>query len=150
MAGYTFTDDVRRALEAAREEAAARRDLGVAPEHLLLGIMRQRDGDWGAVFKVLAVDPDALSQHMASTMTTPTVGQDTRRDFPYTSAAMRVLEFAMVESRNLGYAWIGAEHVLLGLVREESSPAAKILAAHQVTFQRLRDALARWTPPSGS
>jgi len=117
---------------------------------LLLGIMRQRDGDWGAVFKVLAVDPDALSQHMASTMTTPTDGQDTRRDFPYTSAAMRVLEFAMVESRNLGYAWIGAEHVLLGLVREGSSPAAKILAAHQVTFQGLRDALARWTPPSGS
>jgi len=150
MAGYTFTDDVRRALESAREEAAARRDLEVAPEHLLLGIMRQREGDWGAVFKVLAVDPEALSQHMASTMTTPTVGEETRRDFPYTSAAMRVLEFAMVESRNLGYAWIGAEHVLLGLILEESSPAAKILAAHQVTFQRLRDALARWTPPSGS
>jgi len=150
MAGYTFTDDVRRALESARQEAAARRDLEVAPEHLLLGIMRQRDGDWGAVFKVLAVDPDALSRHMASTMTTPTVGQDTPRDFPYTPAAMRVLEFAMVESRSLGYTWIGAEHVLLGLVREESSPAAKILAAHQVTFQRLRDALVRWTPPSGS
>src|SRR5947199_1484181 len=100
MAGYTFTDDVRRALESAREEAAARRDLEVAPEHLLLGIMRQREGDWRAVFKVLAVDPDALSQHMASTMTTRTVGQDTRRDFRYTSAAMPAREFAMAESRS--------------------------------------------------
>ena len=148
MPGYTFTDDVKRALEGAREEAATRRHAEVAPEHLFLGLVRQRAAPWGAVFKQLAVAPDALSRQVAAAITSPVMSGAVGPDFPYTPASMRVLELAMMEARDLGYAWIGAEHMLLGIVREGTSPGAQVLARNSVTHSRLRDAVARWTPPS--
>jgi ATP-dependent Clp protease ATP-binding subunit ClpA len=148
MPGYTFTDDARRALQTAREEAAARSQAYVAPEHLLLALTSQRDAAWSTVFKELAVDQGALAQQMTSAMATPSASADVGPDFPYTPAAMRVLE-ATKEARDLGYAYVGAEHVLLALVREGSSSAARVLASNRITQDRLRDALARWTPPSG-
>ncbi len=61
MPGYTFTDDVRRALQTAREEAAARRQACVAPEHILLAFTSQGAAAWSTVFKQLAVDRGALA-----------------------------------------------------------------------------------------
>jgi ATP-dependent Clp protease ATP-binding subunit ClpA len=148
MPGYTFTDDVRRALQTAREEVAARHQAYVAPEHLLLALTSQRDATWSTVFKQLAVDQGALAQQMTSAMATPSTPGDVGPDFPYTPAAMRVLELATEEARDLGYAYVGAEHILLALVREGSSSAARVLASNRITQDRLRDALARWTPPS--
>jgi ATP-dependent Clp protease ATP-binding subunit ClpC len=149
MPGYTFTNDVRRALQTAREEAAARGQAYVAPEHLLLALTSQRDAAWSTVFKELAVDQGALAQQMTSAMATPSASGDVGPDFPYTPAAMRVLELATKEAEDLGYAYVGAEHVLLALVREGSSSAATVLASNRITPDRLRDAMARWTPPSG-
>ena len=148
MPGYSFTDDVQRALQAAREEAATRRHAEVAPEHLFLGLVRQHAAPWGAVFKQLAVDPGALSRQVAAVITSPVMSGAVGPDFPYTPASMRVLELATIDAGDLGYAWIGAEHLLLAIVREGTSPAAQVLAHNGVTLGRLRAALARWTPPS--
>ncbi len=86
---------------------------------------------------------------MTSAMAPLSTLGDVGPDFPYTPAAMRVLELATKEAQDLGYAYVGAEHILLALVREGSSSASKILASNRIAHDRLRDALARWTPPSG-
>jgi ATP-dependent Clp protease ATP-binding subunit ClpA len=101
MTGYSFTDDVRHALERAREEAAALQHAQVVPEHLLLGLTRRPGDMFAAVLKDLRADPHDLSRRMAAAATSPVVSDPPGPDFPYTMPAKRVLELAMVEAREL-------------------------------------------------
>jgi len=146
MPGYNFTNEVRRALQRAREEAAALRHGQVAPEHLLLGLVRHPGTICSAVFKDLDVDPDALFRQMASATISPVVGEAAGPDLPYTDSAKKVLELAMVEARDLNHDYVGTEHVLLGLLREEPSSAAAVLARAGLYVPNTRDAVKRLAP----
>ena len=147
MPGYNFSDDVRRALQRAREEAAALRHGWVAPEHLLLGLTRKPGDMCAAVLKDLKVDPETLSQSMRAATTTPVESDAAGPDFPYTDAAKKVLELAMIEARDLRYGYVGTEHLLLGLLREGSSSAATVLAGAGLTLPGTRSAVTRLIPP---
>jgi ATP-dependent Clp protease ATP-binding subunit ClpC len=149
MTGYNFTDGVQRALQSAREEAAARQERNVTPEHLLLGVLRHRGPDCETALTHLKVDPEIVSKELASAMSAASQERTVEGDFPYTAASMRVLKTAMKEAGDLGYAWIGTEHILLALAHEGSPPIGKLFASHRLTVDRLRDVLARWTPPRG-
>ena len=48
-------------------------------------------------------------------------------DLPYTSRAKRILELAMMEARKLNHAYVGTEHLLLGVLHEGASAAAEVL-----------------------
>src|SRR5712692_11606764 len=148
MPGYNFTNEVRRALQRAREEAAAFRHGQVAPEHLLLGLVRHPGTICSAVFKDLDVDPDALFRQMASATISPVVGEAAGPDLPYTDSAKKVLELAMIEASELKYGYVGTEHLLLGLLREGSSSAAVVLAGAGLTLQGTRSTLTRLVPSS--
>ncbi len=60
------------------------------------------------------------------------------QDFPYTSRAKKVLELAMSEARELNHLYVGTEHLLLGLLREEKGVAAQVLTEAGVTLERAR------------
>jgi ATP-dependent Clp protease ATP-binding subunit ClpC len=146
--GYNFSDDVRRVLQRAREQAAALHHGHVAPEHLLLGLTRGPGDACGAVLTELHVNPDALFQRMVAATTTPVESDAAGPDLPYTDSAKKVLELAMIEAHDLKYGYVGGEHLLLGLLREGSSSAAVILAGAGLTLQGTRSALTRLVPPS--
>src|SRR5206468_11817599 len=59
-------------------------------------------------------------------------------NLPYTSRAKKVLEFAMSEARELNHAYVGTEHLLLGVLREEKGIGAQVLTAAGVTLQQAR------------
>src|SRR2546426_11218507 len=59
-------------------------------------------------------------------------------DLPYTSRAKKVLELAMSEARELNHSYVGTEHLLLGLLREETGVAAQVLTDAGVTLERAR------------
>src|SRR5438128_5503157 len=74
-----------------------------------------------------------------------------RPDLPYTSRAKKVLEFAMSEARELNHDYVGSEHLLLGLLREEKGIAAQVLHEAGVTLERARAEILRLLgsePPS--
>ncbi len=148
MPGYNFSDDVRRTLQRAREQAAALHHGRVAPEHLLLGLTRGPGDACGAVLNELHVDPDALFQRMVAGTTTPVESKGAGPDLPYTDSAKKVLELAMMEARDLKYAYVGTEHLLLGLLREGSSSAAVVLTGAGLTLQATRSTLTRMVAPS--
>ena len=143
MNGYNFTQQVRNALGMAREEAVGRHHDYVGTEHILLGLIRHDDGAAAAVLQELAVGTEEIRQEIQKIVKEGTPARTTGPDLPYTSRAKKVLELAMSEAREMNHDYVGAEHLLLGLVHEEQGIAAQALRAKGVTLDRARDATRR-------
>jgi ATP-dependent Clp protease ATP-binding subunit ClpA len=136
--GYNFSQRVRVSLAAAREIAVKSRHDYVEPGHLLLGLLRDPDNVAAAVLANLGVDFTALARAVVGRME-PGGAEGTSGDaLPYTSRAKRTLELAMSEARELQHGYIGTQHLLLGLLREEKGTAAAALSERGVTLDRLR------------
>src|SRR5687767_15304986 len=127
MNGYNFTERVRKVLAMAREEAARLHHEYVGTEHILLGLIREGEGVAAAVLQNLSVDLDEIQQKIEDTVKKGKASQTTGPDLPYTSRAKKVLELAMSEARELSHSYVGTEHLLLGLLREEKGIAAQVL-----------------------
>ncbi len=142
MNGYNFTERVRDALAAAREEAARLHHEYVGTEHILIGLLRDDGGIAAAVVKNLGVDAEDLIRKTESVVKR---GRDATMgpDLPYTSRAKKVLELAMDQALELGHAYVGTEHILLGLLREERGIAAQTLVDSGVTLAKAREELTR-------
>ena len=142
MNGYNFTDRVRKVLQIAREEAARLCHEFVGTEHILLGIIRDGQGVAGAALKNLGVDSATLIRSVESTVKEGKYDGATL-DRPYTSRAKKVLEFSMVEARELNHSYVGTEHLLLGVLREEKGLGAQALARAGITVERARAEIVR-------
>ncbi|MDA1081358.1 MAG: ATP-dependent Clp protease ATP-binding subunit [Gemmatimonadetes bacterium] len=138
MNGYNFTERVRKVLAMAREEAARLHHEYVGTEHILLGLIREGEGVAAAVLQNLSVDLDDIQQRIEETVKKGKAAQATGPDLPYTSRAKKVLELAMGEARELNHSYVGTEHLLLGLLREEKGIAAQVLTDASVSLEAAR------------
>jgi len=138
MNGYNFTERVRKVLAMAREEAARLHHEYVGTEHILLGLIREGEGVAAAVLQNLSVDLDEIQQKIEETVKKGKAAQATGPDLPYTSRAKKVLELAMGEARELNHSYVGTEHLLLGLLREEKGIAAQVLTDAGVNLDAAR------------
>ncbi|MGE0354962.1 MAG: Clp protease N-terminal domain-containing protein, partial [Gemmatimonadales bacterium] len=138
MNGYNFTDRVRKVLQMAREEAARLHHEYVGTEHILLGLIREGEGVAAAVLTNLNVDLEEIQQKIEETVKKGKAGAAVGPDLPYTSRAKKVLELAMTEARELNHSYVGTEHLLLGLLREEKGIAAQVLNDAGVTLEQSR------------
>jgi len=139
MNGYNFTDRVRKVLQMAREEAARLHHEYVGTEHILLGLIREGEGVAAAVLSNLNVDLEDIQQKIEETVKkgkAPAAAGPP--DLPYTSRAKKVLELAMSEARELNHSYVGTEHLLLGLLREEKGIAAQVLTDAGVNLEQAR------------
>ncbi|MCG8468773.1 MAG: ATP-dependent Clp protease ATP-binding subunit, partial [Gemmatimonadetes bacterium] len=153
---YNFTDRVRKVLAMAREEAIRLQHDYVGTEHILLGLIREGEGVAAAVLANLAADLDELNrlveENVRQGKSASTIGE-----LPYTSRAKKVLEYAMAEARELNHSYVGTEHLLLGLLREEKGLAAKVLGelgigldeARAETLKLLGTDMPAGGPPTG-
>src|SRR5215210_6266193 len=112
MNGYNFTDRVRKVLQMAREEAARLHHEYVGTEDIQQKI------------------EETVKKGKAAAAAGP--------DLPYTSRAKKVLELAMTEARELNHSYVGTEHLLLGLLREEKGIAAQVLTDAGVNLEQSR------------
>lgn len=163
MNGYNFTERVRRVLMRAREEATALHHEYVGTEHILLGLV-EGGGVAAAALEHLGANTGDIRQKVLLTVkpgpadsTTSasgasggilgaiadTMGLRHRMDMPYTSRAKKVLELAMSEARDLNHSYVGTEHLLIGLLREERGIAAQVLASMGLTTTAVRDEVVR-------
>jgi ATP-dependent Clp protease ATP-binding subunit ClpA len=117
-----FTDRARRVLVIAQDEA---RELGhpfIRPEHIGLGLLRS-DGAAARALADLGVTYSATREHVVVGMP-PTASLAGER-LPFTPEAKKVLELSLREALGLGHNYIGTEHLLLGLLRQDgASPSA--------------------------
>ncbi len=134
---YNFTDRVRKVLAMAREEAIRLQHDYVGTEHILLGLIREGEGVAAAVLTNLNVDLEQIHERIEESVrkgkATIALGE-----LPYTSRAKKVLEYAMAEARELNHTYVGTEHLLLGLLREEKGIAAQVLNSLGVTLEDAR------------
>jgi ATP-dependent Clp protease ATP-binding subunit ClpC len=134
---YNFTDRVRKVLAMAREEAIRLQHDYVGTEHILLGLIREGEGVAAAVLQHLSVDLEQIHERVEESVrkgkATIALGE-----LPYTSRAKKVLEFAMAEAREFNHSYVGTEHLLLGLLREEKGIAAQVLNSLGVTLDEAR------------
>jgi ATP-dependent Clp protease ATP-binding subunit ClpC len=132
-----FTDRVRKVLSMAREEATRLSHDYVGTEHILLGLIREGEGVAAAIVTNLNVDLDELRQRIEERVD-PGKSDMTADEVPYTTRAKKVLEFSVAEARSLKHSYVGTEHLLLGLLREEKGVAAQVLEEVGVTIDLAR------------
>ena len=133
-----FTDRVRKVMDLSHQEAQRFNHDYIGPEHILLGLIDEGSGVVADVLKNLDVDPQKIRQEVEKLVSHGTtmviMGQ-----LPFTSAAKKVLELALEEASNLLHPYIGTEHLLLGLIREQEGIAAQVLQNIKVRLNDVRE-----------
>jgi hypothetical protein len=122
-----FTDQARRVIALAQEEASTRNCRRVGTEHLLLGLIQEREGIALAALDLLGISPEMVRQQVEE-ITGQGQGQEPSGGYAqYTLRAKKTLDLARREALQLGHHHIGTEHILLSLIREGEGPAAQAL-----------------------
>ncbi len=131
-----FTDRARRVVVLAQEEARMLNHNYIGTEHILLGLVRERDGVAAKALESLNISLEAVRQQVEEI-----IGQGQavpRGHIPFTPRAKKVLELSLREALQLGHNYIGTEHILLGLIREGEGVAAKVLQKLGGELSRVR------------
>ncbi len=132
-----FTDRARKVMGLARQEAQRLNHEYIGTEHILLGLVQEGSGVAANVLKNLDIDLRKVRQEVEKLVKTGpsmvTMGQ-----LPFTPRAKKVLELALEEASKLGHNYIGTEHILLGLIKEQDGKAAKVLTNLNVELDSVR------------
>jgi ATP-dependent Clp protease ATP-binding subunit ClpC len=149
MEGYNFTTYVREVLQNSRLEAGKLQDEHVGTEHVLLALLGASAGIAAATFDSLRVNRAGIRQEIVETTKRGTARVSDVSELPYTARAKKVLELAMTEARELHHNYVGTEHLLLGLLREEKGVAAQVLSRAGLTLDATRLEVLRHLRSSG-
>ena len=130
-----FTDQARRVLVLAQEEARLADHNYLGTEHILLGLIHEGEGVAAKVLESLGVSLEGAREKVEEKVgpRSPPTGSP-----PVSPRAKKVLELSLRESLGLGHKYIGTEHLLLGLVREGENTGAQILASLGVDLAQVR------------
>jgi Clp amino terminal domain, pathogenicity island component len=121
-----FTDRARRIVVLARQEARQLDHDQVGTEHVLLGLLREGEGVGVKALVALGIDLQDVRQQVEGLIGHGSQAPSGR--IPFTGPAKHVLELSLREALQFGHNYIGTEHILLGLIREEDGVAAQVLA----------------------
>jgi dihydroneopterin aldolase len=139
-----FTERARKAVVLAQEEAGLLRHNYIGTEHLLLGLLREDEGVAARALTGLGVTVEQTRERVESIVGYGTEGPGPQ--VPFTPRSKKVLELALRESMQLGHNYIGTEHILLGLGRENEGVAARVLSDLGVSPDDVRGELVRMLP----
>ena len=131
-----FTSRARQVVVLAQEEARSLKHNYIGTEHLLLGLVREDEGVAARVLAKLEVGLDDIRADVARIVGEG--GEAQAGQIPFTPRAKKVLELALREAMSLGHNYIGTEHILLGLARENQGVATRILLEFDVDADRIR------------
>src|SRR5688572_32067015 len=133
-----FTDRARKVMGLARQEAQRFNHEYIGTEHILLGLIQEGSGVAANVLRSLDIDLDKIRREVEKIVQSGpsmvTMGQ-----LPFTPRAKKVLELAVEEASNLGHNYIGTEHLLLGLIRENEGVAAQVLLNLGLKLEDVRE-----------
>ncbi len=133
-----FTDRAKKVMNLARQEAQRFNHEYLGTEHILLGLVQEGSGVAANVLKQMQIELDKIRVEVEKIVKTGpsmvTMGQ-----LPFTPKAKKVLELSLEEASNLGHNYIGTEHILLGLIKENEGIAAQVLMNLGVKLEDVRE-----------
>src|SRR5215471_17612000 len=133
-----FTDRAKKVMSFARQEAMKFNHEYIGTEHILLGLVQEGSGVAANVLKHMSVDLEKIRHEVEKIVKTGpsmvTMGQ-----LPFTPRAKKVLELSMEEASQLSHNYIGTEHLLLGLIRENEGVAAQVLMNLGLKLEEVRE-----------
>src|SRR5271167_2520030 len=140
MAGMyeRFTDRARKVMQLANQEAQRFNHEYIGTEHILLGLVKEGSGVAANVLKNLDIDLRKIRLEVEKIVQS---GPDmvTMGKLPQTPRAKKVIEYSIEEARNLNHNYVGTEHLLLGLLREQEGVAAQVLMNLGLKLEDVRE-----------
>ncbi len=133
-----FTDRAKKVMSFARQEAMKFNHEYIGTEHILLGLVQEGSGVAANVLKNMSIDLEKIRHEVEKIVKTGpsmvTMGQ-----LPFTPRAKKVLELSLEEASQLSHNYIGTEHLLLGLIRENEGIAAQVLMNLGIKLDEVRE-----------
>lgn len=130
-----LTERAQRVLAHAQEEAIRLNHSNIGTEHLLLGLMKEPEGIAAKVLESFDITEDKVIEEVEKLIGH---GQEQMGALHYTPRAKKVIELSMDEARKLQHNFVGTEHILLGLIRENEGVAARVFANLDLNITKAR------------
>jgi ATP-dependent Clp protease ATP-binding subunit ClpC len=143
-----FNEKGKRVVQQAHKEALRLGHDVIGTEHLLLGILDEIDQTCAALFDSSGVNAEDIRLQLDSVLE-KSAPKDKIIDLPLSQRAKRVLDISMREARGMGVNYVGAEHILLGLLSEGEGLASQILTHLGFNISRLRKEIQAMSHDSG-
>ncbi len=133
-----LTDRARKVMALANQEAQRFNHEYIGTEHILLGLVKEGSGVGANVLKHLEIDLRKVRLEVEKLVKS---GPDmvTMGKLPQTPRAKKVIEYAIEEARSLNHNYVGTEHLLLGLLREQDGVAAQVLMNLDLKLEDVRE-----------
>ena len=132
-----FTDRARKVIALARQEAERLRNDYIGTEHVLMGLIKEGSGVASNILENLNIEPEKVLLEIEK-IVQPGSNMVTMGQLPFTPRTKKMLEYSLEEMRNLGHNYIGTEHLLLGLIRENDSEAAQVMISMGIELDLVR------------
>jgi ATP-dependent Clp protease ATP-binding subunit ClpC len=143
-----FSERARRVLSLAQEEAQRLNHNYIGTEHILLGLVKEEEGVAARVLTAMGVSLPKMKQAVEYVIGPGEKSGTTGTGL--TTRAKRVIELAIDEARQMGHNYIGTEHLLLGLLRENDGVAAGVLDSFNINLERARAEITRFLSQNAS
>lgn len=130
-----LTERAQRVLAHAQEEAIRLNHNNIGTEHLLLGLVKEPNGIAAKVLAAYNITEDKVVSEVEQLIGH---GTDMGGTIQYTPRAKKVIELSLDEARKLNHNFVGTEHILLGLIRENEGVAARVLANLDLNITKAR------------
>ena len=131
-----FTLSALQVILYARSEVGQLGSSAIEPEHILLGVLDGSEGIGRRILAQTGIGPNDFRSEIIGRLTSY-AKVDQSAEIAFSDSSKRALQYAAEEADGLLRKYIGTEHVLLGLLREERSVAAEVLATKGLTTRRL-------------
>lgn len=134
-----YTERARKVIILAQDEAVRLKHNHIGTEHLLLGLLREREGLAAKILDSFDITLELVRSELEN-MVDRTEYQGSK-EVAFTPRAKRVLELALDETRRMGHNYVGTEHILLGILREGEGVGAQILRRLGLDLEMVRNRL---------
>ncbi len=132
-----FTERARKVVVKAQDEARFLKQNYIGTEHILLGLINEKEGMAARVFYELNVSFDDIRSAVKEVVNEGT--SESYEHIPFTPRAKKVLELSLREALQMGHNYIGTEHILLGLLKEGEGVAARVLNSMGITLDIVKE-----------
>jgi ATP-dependent Clp protease ATP-binding subunit ClpA len=142
----SFTERARMVMKCAHQEAQRFNHEYIGTEHILLGLIKEGSGVAANVLRNFDIDLRKIRLEVERLVQS---GPDivSFDNLPKTPRAKKVIEYAMDEARSLGHKYVGTEHILLGLLREQEGVAAQVLMNLGLRLEEVRNEVLAFVGP---
>ncbi len=145
-----FTPRARKVVELARAEARRFNHGYVGTEHILLGLIKLGEGVAVNVLGRMGLDLKTVRAAVEKQVGPGPEEAKASETIPLTPRVQKVMSHAVTEARSLGHAYVGTEHILLGLLKEGEGVAARVLQSLDVDLERCRKEILADIDPAAS